>query len=97
MIWQQGHIDWLDIFHKNIFFVSTWSSKEFFLKLTKDLKQLQKNSKIGGNNAELKQLLKALSEEQKLDDGAHATSTRNAFCVFAAAALPVQAMGNNAQ
>jgi len=42
--------------------------KELFLRLKKELQQLQKNTKIGDGTTELKQLLKTLSEEQKLDE-----------------------------
>jgi len=61
-----------EIKHKNAELASATmhlvQKKELVLKLQKELKQLQKNTKIGSNNVELKQLLKALSEEQKLDE-----------------------------
>ncbi|OJJ21703.1 hypothetical protein BKI52_14460 [marine bacterium AO1-C] len=61
-----------EIKHKNAELASATmhlvQKKELVLKLQKELKQLQKNTKIGDNNGELKQLLKALAEEQKLDD-----------------------------
>ena len=61
-----------EIKHKNAELASATmhlvQKKELTLKLTKELKQLQKNTKIGAHNKELKQLLKALSDEQKLDE-----------------------------
>lgn len=42
--------------------------KEFILKLKAELQQLQKAVKVGDDNPELKKVLKALSEEEKLDD-----------------------------
>ncbi|MDI9312745.1 MAG: triple tyrosine motif-containing protein, partial [Limnohabitans sp.] len=42
--------------------------KEFILKLKAELQQLQKNTKIGEDNIELKKLLKVLAEEEKLND-----------------------------
>lgn len=41
--------------------------KEFILKLKAELQQLQKNTKVGDDNPELKKLLKVLAEEEKLD------------------------------
>ncbi len=41
--------------------------KEFILKLKTELQQLQKTAKVGDDNPELKKVLKALSEEEKLD------------------------------
>ena len=61
-----------EIKHKNAELASATmhlvQKKELVLKLQKELKQIQKNTQIGSNNTELKQLLKALSEEQKLDE-----------------------------
>ncbi|MCU0447137.1 MAG: hypothetical protein MUE85_19755, partial [Microscillaceae bacterium] len=42
--------------------------KEFILKLKKELQELQKKYNVGGDNVELKKLLKVLFEEEKLDD-----------------------------
>jgi DNA-binding CsgD family transcriptional regulator len=42
--------------------------KEFILKLKAELQQLQKSAKVGDDNPELKKVLKALSEEEKLDE-----------------------------
>jgi 8-oxo-dGTP pyrophosphatase MutT (NUDIX family)/DNA-binding CsgD family transcriptional regulator len=50
------------------FYVAKREEKELFLRLKKELQQLQKNTKIGDDTTELKQLLKTLSEEQKLDE-----------------------------
>lgn len=42
--------------------------REFILKLKAELQQLQKSVKMGEDTPELKKLLKALAEEEKLDD-----------------------------
>lgn len=42
--------------------------KEFILKLKTELQQLQKNTKVGDDNPELKKLLKVLAEEEKLNE-----------------------------
>jgi len=42
--------------------------KEFILKLKGELQHLQKTTKLGDDNPELKRLLKVLSEEEKLND-----------------------------
>lgn len=61
-----------EIKHKNAELASATMNlvqkKELILKLKKELQQLQKNTKVGDDSKELKQLLRALSEEQKLDE-----------------------------
>jgi DNA-binding CsgD family transcriptional regulator len=42
--------------------------KEFILKLKTELQQLQKRTKVGEDNPELKKLIKVLSEEEKSDE-----------------------------
>ncbi len=61
-----------EITHKNAELASATMNlvqkKEFILKLKAELQQLQKAVKVGDDNPELKKILKALSEEEKLDD-----------------------------
>ncbi|MDX2048515.1 MAG: hypothetical protein SFU87_17140, partial [Chitinophagaceae bacterium] len=61
-----------EITHKNAELASATMNlvqkKEFILKLKAELQQLQKAVKAGDDNPELKKVLKALSEEEKLDD-----------------------------
>lgn len=61
-----------DIQHKNSELASTTMNlvqkKEFILKLKAELTQLQKNARLGDDQPELKKLLRALAEEEKLDD-----------------------------
>lgn len=60
-----------EIEHKNAELASATMNlvqkKEFILKLKAELQQLQKTAKVGDDNPELKKVLKALSEEEKLD------------------------------
>ncbi len=60
-----------EIEHKNAELAGTTMNlvqkKEFILKLKAELQQLQKTTKIGDDNPELKKLLKILSEEEKLN------------------------------
>jgi len=62
----------LEISHKNAELASATMNlvqkKEFILKLKAELQQLQKAVKVGDDNPELKKVLKALSEEEKLDE-----------------------------
>lgn len=61
-----------EITHKNEELASATMNllqkKEFILKLKAELQQLQKTTKLGEDNPELKRLLKILSEEEKLND-----------------------------
>ncbi len=61
-----------EIKHKNTELASATMNliqkRELILKLKKELQQLQKNTKIAANITIIKQLLKALSEEEKLDE-----------------------------
>ncbi|MDX1938417.1 MAG: triple tyrosine motif-containing protein, partial [Flavihumibacter sp.] len=61
-----------EITHKNAELASATMNlvqkKEFILKLKTELQQLQKAAKVGDDNPELKKVLKALSEEEKLDE-----------------------------
>jgi DNA-binding CsgD family transcriptional regulator len=61
-----------EISHKNAELASATMNlvqkKEFILKLKAELQQLQKSAKVGDDNPELKKVLKALSEEEKLDE-----------------------------
>ncbi len=61
-----------EIKHKNAELASATMNlvqkRELILKLKKELQQLQKNTKIAANATLLKQLLRALSEEEKLDE-----------------------------
>lgn len=61
-----------EITHKNAELASATMNlvqkKEFILKLKAELQQLQKTTKAGVDNPELKKVLKALSEEEKLDE-----------------------------
>lgn len=61
-----------EIEHKNAELASATMNlvqkKEFILKLKAELQQLQKAAKVGDDNPELKKVLKALSEEEKLDE-----------------------------
>lgn len=61
-----------EITHKNAELASATMNlvqkKEFILKLKAELQQLQKAVKVGDDNPELKKVLKALSEEEKLDE-----------------------------
>jgi ligand-binding sensor domain-containing protein/DNA-binding CsgD family transcriptional regulator len=61
-----------EITHKNAELASATMNlvqkKEFILKLKTELQQLQKAVKAGEDNPELKKVLKALSEEEKLDN-----------------------------
>lgn len=61
-----------EISHKNAELASATMNlvqkKEFILKLKTELQQLQKNTRVGDDNPELKKLLKVLAEEEKLDE-----------------------------
>ncbi len=60
-----------EIEHKNAELASSTMNlvqkKEFILKLKAELQQLQKTTKVGDDQPELKKLLKTLSEEEKLN------------------------------
>ena len=61
-----------EIKHKNAELASATMNlvqkKEFILKLKSELQHLQKTTKDGNENADLKKILKGLGEEEKLDD-----------------------------